>query len=158
MHIELGLGTSKLTRSLDICVDSRCSLVLALPAINQFGLVRCKHLRIASRCPQSSVGLRVLTLLAALEVDLAGGNLRRHVPLSDLSHSLSAVEAATHSSQVIIVNDLVSLRMRYPRIIGIVESLSEIAIGFHGVSIQVLIVIEGAATLWMLRCTAHDDP
>ena len=96
-------------------------------------------------------------MLPALEVDLARGDLRRHVPFSDLADALSAVEAATHSSQI-IVDDLVALGVRELLVILIVKGLGpEISVHFCRNSVSIFIFVEGAAGLRVLLHASNDD-
>lgn len=160
VHVQLGLGARKLAGALNVGVNASSALVLALPAVDKLGLVGGEDFRIASRRPQGGGVLRILALLAPLEVDLARRNLRCHVPLPDFSHSFSAVEAATHADcQVVIVHDLISFRMLQLPIIGIVKGLrANIPVDFHYVPVLIFIIVERASALLVLLRTAHDHP
>ena len=156
VHVQLRLGVREFTDALHVSVYA-VGPILALPALNELAIVGGQSLRIAGRRPEGGCGLRVFALLPALEVDLAGGDLCGHVPLSDLADALSAVEAAAHASQVII-DDLVALGVRELLVVLIVKCLGpEVPVHFGCNSVSVFIVVERASILGVLLHASNDD-
>lgn len=157
VHIELRLRVSEFAFLLQVRV-AIVRLILAHPTFNMLALVAGHGFGSASRGPQGHSVLRVLALLRPLEIDFTCRYLRCHVSLSDLSDPLSAVEAAPHAdNHVVIVHHLVTLCVRQLLIIMSIKGLrANISVELHSVSVLVRVVSVRSASLLVLLRTAND--